>query len=81
MGKGLLYRIMELLRNSDNRINLARFAYVLGRLEPDRKDEPVYKKYVIVRETLYKWYKDIEDRKQLATAIELMIYKVREKGI
>ena len=69
------------MRNSDNRINLARFAYVLGRLEPDRKDEPVYKKYVIVRETLYKWYKDIEDRKQLATAIELMIYKVREKGI
>lgn len=81
MGKGLLYRIMELLRNSDKKINLARFAYVLSRIEPDRKKEAVYKRYTIVRENFYNWYKNIEDRKQLATAIELMIYKVREKGI
>lgn len=81
MGKGILYKLLELLRNSDEKINLARFAYALARLEPDKNNVLLYEKYVSIRNTFYQWYKNKVDRKQLATAIELMVYKVRQKGV
>lgn len=78
-GKGVLYRMLELLNESKDNINLARFAYMLGRMEP-RQDSPAYAAYVKVRETLYKWYQDKEAKRQLMTALELIIYHIREKG-
>lgn len=78
-GKGVLYRMLELLNESRDNINLARFAYMLGRMEP-RQDALAYAAYVKVRETLYKWYQDKEAKRQLMTALELIIYRIREKG-
>lgn len=80
IGKGGLYRILGLLRNAGKRINLARFAYVLGRMEPAKKSSSDYGSYVTVRKNFYQWYRNEADRKQLTTAIELLIYHLRQKG-
>lgn len=78
-GKGVLYRMLNLLNESRDNINLARFAYMLGRMEPP-KDSLAYDSYIKVREKLYGWYQDKAARKQLMTALELLIYRIREKG-
>lgn len=78
-GKSLLYRLMMLLVNTAEGINIARFAYTIARLEP-KENSPSYESYQKVRVQFYEWYKQAEDRKQLATALELIIYSIREKG-
>ena len=75
----MLYRMLNLLNESRDNINLARFAYMLGRMEPP-KDSSAYDSYAKVREKLYGWYQDKAARKQLMTALELIIYRIREKG-
>ena len=83
VGKGKLYRLLDFAREIDagkGRINLAQFAYVLARLEP-RKSAACYGAYQAVRQKLYAWYQCTEDRGQLATALELVIYGLREKGV
>lgn len=80
-GKSLLYRLMGLLRSADkNSIYLARFAYTLARMEPGRRASAGQKAhYDAVRQQLYTWYQENADRKQLITALELIIYHVRDK--
>lgn len=80
-GKGLLYRLLDLMRHSEQvkgNINLARFAYVLARMEP-KKNESKEKMacYQDVRRQLYNWYQSEKDRQQLITAIELLVYHTR----
>lgn len=79
IGKSGLYRMMNLLaeENSNGSINLARFAYVLARLKPiDEKSASCYEE---VRRQFYEWYKQDKDRKELLTAIQLVIYSMRER--
>ena len=79
-GKGFLYRMLELLADSQkDGMNIARFAYTIARLEP-KKNSPYYNSYQKVRSQLYTWYKNKDDRKQLKTAIELIIYSIRDKA-
>lgn len=78
-GKGLIYRLLELLRDSDS-INLARLAYTVARLEPKGSNEEMARHYAAIREKLYSWSKSREDRQELVTAIELVIYGLRDKG-
>ena len=80
IGKGALYRLHSLLA-ADGAVQLARFAYVLARLEP-REAEGVEKKkaYRTIRDTLYRWYRSEKDRRELLTAVQLVIYGLREKG-
>lgn len=78
-GKSLLYRLMELLIDTKGKINLARFAYAIARLEP-KENSLSYSSYQKVRKQFYQWYKQEDDRKQLITALELIIYSIREKG-
>lgn len=80
IGKGGLYRILDLLRNAGKRINLARLAYVLGRMEPAKKSSSDYGSYTAIRQSFYQWYRNEADRNQLITAIELLIYHLRQKG-
>lgn len=78
LGKGALYRLLYLIREADKeKTNLARFAYTIARMEPAQRDEERCNAYQEVRKEFYKWYQTSEDRKQLATAIELLIYKLR----
>lgn len=77
-GKAFLYRLLDLLRNSEQRINLARFAYLLARLEP-KKSNPSYDMYAEFSQKMYQWYCDPQDRKQLITAIYIYVYQTRTK--
>ena len=81
-GKSLLYRLLTLLRSaSHDAIYLARFAYTLARMEPGAKaSEPQHRCYDEARNQLYHWYQSGDDRKQLITALELVIYHLRDKG-
>ena len=81
IGKNGLYRILSLLsdaQDGEQSINLARFAYVLARLNPG-EDKASYKAYQEIRQKLYLWYCNPQDRKELRTAIELVIYSLRDK--
>ena len=78
-GKGVLYRMLELIRTADERVNLARFAYVLARLNPGEKNQ-AYGSYNEIRKQFYKWYQSADDRLELEAAIELVIYRIRAKG-
>ena len=78
-GKAFLYRLLDLLRNSEQRINLARFAYLLARLEP-KKNNPSYAMYAEFSKQMYQWYRNPTDRQQLITAIYIYVYQTRTKG-
>lgn len=81
-GKGRLYRMLELMREAkDNHLNLARFAYVLARMEPKKDQRLKQETYRQVRNQLYQWYQSDVDRQQLITAIELLVYYSRDKGV
>lgn len=78
-GNSMLYNLLTLLRMTKNsRINYARCAYLLARLEPG-KDEPdkyaVYKKFA---DSFISWANREEDRRQLITAIYIYIYQNRK---
>lgn len=77
-GKAFLYRLLDLIRNMDDKINLARFAYVLSRLEPtEGKEKEEYKKF---SKQMFQWVQKSEDKRQLVTAIYIYVYLYREGG-
>ncbi len=81
LGKSGLYRILNFLADTNSKrqsVNLARFAYLLARLNPG-EDKTGFKTYEKIRDKFYFWYKDLQDRQELRTAIELVIYGMREK--
>lgn len=77
-GMAFLYRLLELIRHREDKINLARFAYVLTRLEPKENKEE-YRKF---SRKMYQWACDDEgsqDSQQLITAIYIYVYLHREE--
>ncbi len=78
-GKSLLYRLLGLL--TAEKFNLARFAYTLARLAPQRKmTEAEQKTYDEIRTQFFHWGRaNTEERLQLETALRLVIYRMREK--
>lgn len=84
IGKGAIYRLLGLMRKSAQdagHINLARFAYTLARMEPSHSDRIKKQCYEEVRKQLYEWYQSETDCQQLMTAIELWVYRLRDKGV
>jgi len=83
-GITMLFRLLDfLLKIEKDRINIARFAYLLGRLSPpenkDRtKDEENKRIYDGFCQDMYSWAIKTEDRKQLITAMYLFIYLERK---
>ena len=70
-----LYRLLELIRTMGDSINLARFAYVLARLEPDEGNEEEQKAaYSRFSKQMYSWVQNGKDRRELVTAIYLYLY-------
>lgn len=80
-GNAFLYRIMSYVIGAEDKINIARCAYLLARLEPNEKtaSEAEKKAYSRFSRNIYKWILNEEDRRQLLTAISLYIYLTREK--
>ena len=79
-GKAFLYHLLELLRNHDQRINRARYVYLLSRMEPDRSASQEQKEaYQHFSQKMYEWFRSPEDRRQVITAIYLYVYLKRER--
>lgn len=79
-GKNFLYQLLELLRNKKEKINFARYVYILSRLEPERGADARQKEaYKIFSGKMYQWIKNDRDCQQLITAIYLYVYLTREK--
>lgn len=82
IGKSGLYRLLALIENDatgQNSVNIARFAYVLARLDPGDRAKDRAKAYREIREQLYRWYMKDQDRHELRCALKLVIYNLREK--
>ncbi len=80
-GTAFLYRLMELLRQAQagGGIALARYAYLLARLEPKR-NAPNYPGYKRFSEDMYRWALNSADRGELLTAICIYVYRNRKRG-
>lgn len=79
-GKAFLYRLLELLRDNEEKIQFARYIYLLSRMEPgsDQGEEKL-RNYRAFSKKMCEWYQNSEDRKQLITAIYLYVYRNREE--
>lgn len=75
-----LYLLTDLLRETEpgERINLARYAYTLARLEPS-KYEPSRAIYERMAQKLYQWALEEKDRKALLMAISIHRYRNRTR--
>ncbi|MCD7854563.1 MAG: type III-A CRISPR-associated protein Cas10/Csm1 [Clostridiales bacterium] len=77
-GRSLLYNLLDYLRNISDKINIARYAYLLSRIEPDKDaGEAEKEKYGIFSKQMYDWAINKEDRLQLIMAIYLYVYETR----
>ncbi|MBP1547073.1 MAG: type III-A CRISPR-associated protein Cas10/Csm1 [Oscillospiraceae bacterium] len=80
--KALLYKMLELIRSKeqDNRLNIARFAYLLSRIKPDEEKVSAEQTalYNDFSKNMYRWIQSDEDCRQLVTAIYIYIYMNRE---
>ncbi len=78
-GNSVLYHLLELIRNRQEKINFARYVYLLSRMEPDEDaSEREKTEYRIFSKKMYQWIKSDEDSRQLVTAIYLYVYYVRD---
>ena len=78
-GMSFLYRMMELVRGHEEKINFARMMYLLSRLEPT-EEGPKKEKYRQLSQKMYRWIQSDQDCRQLKTAINLYAYIHRTKG-
>jgi len=79
-GKSYLYKMFQLISEHSEKINYARYVYLLARMEPDEKKEKeisdIYKDF---SQKMLKWFTSDNDREQLETAIMIYVYLNREK--
>ena len=77
-GMAFLYQMTDLLRQADeDKLNLARYAYLLARLQPGR-DSGYRALYNDFSKKMYAWACNQQDRMQLITAIYLYVYMNRK---
>lgn len=78
-GKSFLYRLLELMRRRGEKINLARYAYLLARMQPTEKasveQQALYQEF---SRKMYDWMRDDEQCRQAITAIYIYVYTIRE---
>ncbi len=79
-GKAFLYHLLDLLRGSEEKINTARYVYLLSRMEPDAEcKEEQREAYRHFSRKMYEWRMDPEVRRRLITAIYLYVYLTRDE--
>ena len=81
-GMNFLYNLLELIRNKKEKINFARYVYILSRLEPEKDASPEQKEaYHKFSKKMYQWIGNDEDSRQLKTAMNLYVYRRREAEV
>lgn len=82
-GMAAIYRLLNYIRNLDDKINLARLAYLLGRMQVSAKDsDGKEEKYKAFSKKLYEWISNDpkgENRRELITAIYIYVYLHRKE--
>lgn len=78
-GKSFLYKLIDLMTEREEKINLARYAYILARLAPDKKEEEQVILYQEFSRKMYQWMKDEEDCRQAITSMYLYAYLTRSR--
>ncbi len=82
-GTNFLYNLLELIRGRGEKINFARYVYILSRLEPEQNAENEQKEaYRKFSTKMYQWYQGEQsdkDCRHLKTAMNLYAYLTREK--
>jgi CRISPR-associated protein Csm1 len=79
-GTAMIYKLLEYLRAADDKINLARLAYMLAKLRPNDADAAEQERYNAFSKRIYGWALDKMARRELETALTLYVYSEREKG-
>lgn len=79
-GKAFLYRLLNLIRESDKKINIARYAYLLSRLEPTKGSVEYKKIYGAFSKKMYSYIHEKKDRMELTTAIYIYNYMNRKRS-
>ena len=80
-GMAFLYHLVELLRNTGEKINTARYVYLLSRMEPqEEENKQKLEQYRRFSQKMYEWSKDETNRKELITAMYLYVYLNRTEG-
>lgn len=75
-GMNFMYNLLELIRNKKEKINFARYVYLLSRMEPEQEDEKeIYNKF---SKKMYEWMKNTVDTRHLKTAMTMYAYMNRE---
>lgn len=78
-GKNFLYNLLGLLRNRGEKINFARYVYLLSRMEPEKgAGEEAVARYRDFFSRMVQWIQKDEDVRQLKTAIQIYAYATRE---
>ena len=81
-GMAAIYRLLNYIRNLDDKINLARLAYLLGRMQVSAKDsDGKEEKYKAFSKQLYEWISNDpkgENKRELITAIYIYVYLHRK---
>lgn len=79
-GNSFIYHLLELIRQREDKINFARYVYLLSRMEPeDTAPVEVKKAYKEFSYKMYQWIKNEKDCIQLKTAITMYVYLTREE--
>ena len=79
-GKSFLYHLLELFRNRTETINLARLAYLLSRMEPEKDAAQEEKdRYYEFSRKIYDWQKNEKDAREAITAIYIYAYTIRSE--
>ena len=74
-----LKQVLELMRERGDKINLARYAYLLARMEPKENADETHKElYREFSKKMYQWMKDDAQCRQAIEAIMIYIYTIRE---
>lgn len=76
-GTAFLYNLLDLLRNLEDKINLARLAYTLARLQPrDKEGKEMHDEF---SKKIYRFSLSDQDRKELIAAIYIYTYLERRQ--
>lgn len=75
-GTAFLYRLLSLLRESGDKINIARYAYYLAKMEPKNNRQ----QYTIFSQKMYEWILNKTDKQQLITAMYTYLYQKRKRS-
>lgn len=79
-GMSFLYHMLELIRNQKEKINFARFVYLLSKLETDDEELEQKKQYRDFSKKMIQWVQNEKDCRQLKTAINMYAYMQRKEG-